>query len=142
MKQFYFTLLFLSASLLVSAQRNEGTPVKNITIIKRADNSSETSKTISTSKAVSTARSLTTATTPTGSSAEVGTTEGQLTVSLNGAANYSVPISVPPGISGVEPQISLDYNSQQGLKGTAALGWDIRGISTITKTRQLGYAQR
>lgn len=133
MKQFYFTLLFLSINLLVFAQKNEGTPVKNITIIKRADNSSKTSKTISTSKSASTARSLTTATTPTGSSTEVGTTEGQLTVSLNGAANYSVPISVPPGISGVEPQISLDYNSQQGLKGTAALGWDIGGISTITR---------
>jgi RHS repeat-associated protein len=133
MKQFYLTLFFLSFSLVASAQKNEGTPVKNITIIKRADNSSETEKAISTAKSVSTARTLTTATTLTGTSTEVGTTQGQLTVSLNGAANYSVPISVPPGINGVQPQISLDYNSQQGLKGSAALGWDIGGISTITR---------
>ena len=132
MKQFYLTLIFLSANLLVSAQENTGTPVKDITIIKRVDDSSENSKTISTSKSASTAKTLAN-TTPTGSSTEVGTTEGQLTVSLNGIANYSIPISVPPGISGVEPQISIDYNSQNGLTGTATTGWDIGGISTITR---------
>ncbi|MDR7210609.1 FG-GAP-like repeat-containing protein [Flavobacterium piscis] len=132
MKQFYFTLFFLSLCLLVSAQENEGIPAKDVTIIKGVDDGLA-GKTVSTSKSASTAKSLTTATAPTGSSAEVGITEGQLTVSLNGAANYSVPILVPAGINGVQPQISLDYNSQRGLKGTAALGWDIGGISTITK---------
>jgi RHS repeat-associated protein len=72
-------------------------------------------------------------TTPTGSSAEVGTTEGQLTVSLAGNANYTVPIAVPPGINGVEPQIGLSYNSQKGFTGTATVGWDISGVSSITR---------
>jgi len=48
---------------------------------------------------------------PTGSSQEVGITEGALSVSLAGAANYSIPIIVPKGINGVEPKISLNYNS-------------------------------
>ena len=47
-----------------------------------------------------------------GQSAEVGLTEGELSVSLTGAANYKIPIAVPPGIKGVVPQVSLVYNSQ------------------------------
>lgn len=135
MKQFYFTLLFLSLNLFVSAQENEGKPAKDVTIIKSVNDIIQTKSINSTAKASFTAKNLTTATitAPTGSSSEIGITEGQLTVSLNGAANYSIPISVPPGINGVEPTISIDYNSQRGLKGTAANGWDIGGISTITK---------
>lgn len=94
MKQFYFTLLFLSLSLLVSAQETKGIPVKNITIIKRTTDAAATAKTSSTAKTASTARSLTTATALTGTSTEVGITSGELTVSLNGTANYSIPISV------------------------------------------------
>lgn len=70
--------------------------------------------------------------TPTGSSTEVGVTKGQLTVSLSGAANYTIPIKVPPGINGVVPQINLSYNSQSG-NGSAGYGWNIGGISTITR---------
>ena len=68
-----------------------------------------------------------------GQSTEVGITEGELSVSLSGAATYTIPIAVPPGINGIEPQISLNYNSQRGLNGTAAIGWDIAGVSSITR---------
>ncbi|OXG06084.1 RHS repeat-associated protein [Flavobacterium araucananum] len=68
----------------------------------------------------------------TGSSAEVGITDGQLSVSLSGAANYTVPIAVPQGINGVEPKISLTYNSQGG-NGVAGYGWEINGVSGITR---------
>lgn len=70
--------------------------------------------------------------TPTGNSTEVGVTEGQLSVSLTGSANYNIPIAVPPGINGVVPQVSLSYNSQGG-NGMAGYGWNITGISTITR---------
>lgn len=65
-------------------------------------------------------------------SSEVGITEGQLSVSLSGAANYTIPIAVPPGINGIVPQISLAYNSQGG-NGVAGYGWNIAGISTISR---------
>lgn len=70
--------------------------------------------------------------TPTGSSAELGVTPGQLDVSLTGAATYSIPVAVPPGINGCVPQISLTYNSQAG-NGAAGYGWNITGVSIITK---------
>ncbi|MBW1653840.1 hypothetical protein GSY47_00445, partial [Flavobacterium quisquiliarum] len=67
-----------------------------------------------------------------GQSAEVGLTEGELSVSLTGAANYKIPIAVPPGIKGVVPQVSLVYNSQGG-NGIAGYGWNISGVSTISR---------
>ena len=63
---------------------------------------------------------------------EVGTIEGQLNVSLTGGATYNIPIAVPPGINSVVPQVSLNYNSQAG-NGMAGYGWNIGGLSSITK---------
>ncbi|MBE8726458.1 FG-GAP-like repeat-containing protein [Flavobacterium hungaricum] len=70
---------------------------------------------------------------PINSSSEVGIIDGKLNISLTGAANYSVPIAVPPGITGVVPQISVDYSSRSPFQGTAAQGWDIGGVSAITR---------
>ncbi len=75
---------------------------------------------------------------PTGSSQEVGITEGQLSVSLTGGANYQLPILVPPGINGVVPQVALNYNSHGG-NGSAGYGWNITGISSITRIPSTKY---
>lgn len=62
----------------------------------------------------------------------IGETPSSLSVSLTGGANYDIPIAVPPGINGIEPEISLNYNSQTG-NGMAGYGWNINGISSITR---------
>ncbi len=71
-------------------------------------------------------------TTPTGSSQEVGVTAGELSVTLTGSATYNIPLMVPPGINGVEPKIGLFYSNNNG-NGVAGFGWDISGLSAITR---------
>src|SRR5437762_2594707 len=51
-----------------------------------------------------------------------GFTSGNFQVTQVGAAVYSIPIQVPPGINGMEPQIALVYNSHAG-NGLAGMGW-------------------
>ena len=60
----------------------------------------------------------------------VASTPGEFSVSSTGAANYSVPIVVPPGTAGVEPKLSLNYSSQ-GRNGLLGVGWSIGGLSVI-----------
>jgi RHS repeat-associated protein len=73
-----------------------------------------------------------------------GTLSGSLSVGPTGAAIYSVPISIPPGVAGMAPNLSLIYNSQAG-DGLAGQGWELAGLSMITRcprTRLLDGAAR
>ena len=63
----------------------------------------------------------------------VGTVPGGLSVSPSGAAVYSVPIDIPPGINGLIPRLAMVYNSQGG-NGFMGMRWTIAGLSTITRT--------
>lgn len=53
-------------------------------------------------------------------------------VNQQGAATYSIPISVPPGIAGMEPKLSLEYNSQAN-NSLFGVGWNLAGLSAITR---------
>ena len=60
---------------------------------------------------------------------------GKLTVSDVGAASYSIPLSVPPGIQGIEPKLALTYNHQAG-NGVAGVGWGLSGLSSIARCQK------
>jgi RHS repeat-associated protein len=63
---------------------------------------------------------------------DAGRTAATLDVSASGGATFSVPITLPPGLGNTVPQLALAYNSQGGL-GTAGYGWNISGLSAISR---------
>ena len=62
----------------------------------------------------------------------VGAIAGTFAVDLNGAATYSIPIKVIPGINGVQPELSLVYNSHGGV-GPLGVGWSLSSIPSIQR---------
>lgn len=62
----------------------------------------------------------------------VGTPEGSISIGGSGAATYSLKIEAPDG-GLLTPQIGLCYNSQLGGYGLAGYGFNITGLSAITR---------
>ncbi len=59
-----------------------------------------------------------------------GVTPGALAVDEGGATTYQVPISVPPGVAGMKPNLSLAYSSRSG-NGILGVGWSLDGLSVV-----------
>src|SRR5438477_12262 len=73
------------------------------------------------------------------STTTAGRTEGSFAVSATGAATYSIPIWAPAGPQGVQPKISLEYDSRSG-NGPLGVGWSVAGLSAIYRCNST-YAQ-
>lgn len=63
----------------------------------------------------------------------VGTVAGEAGTTPSGASTYTIPIYAPPGTNGLSPSVSLTYSSQGGV-GQAGYGWNISGLSVISRS--------
>lgn len=59
-------------------------------------------------------------------------TGSEFAVSESGAAVLTIPLQVPRGIAGMEPQLALNYSSGSG-NGLLGLGWMLSGPSAVTR---------
>jgi hypothetical protein len=64
--------------------------------------------------------------------AGIGRTPGFASVSPDGQALYTIPLTLPPGTNGMTPVLSLDY-SHRNRGGLLGVGWSIGGLSQITR---------
>lgn len=62
----------------------------------------------------------------------------QLSVSGSGNPVYSRAIAVPPGIGGMQPNLSLMY-AGGGVNGPVGHGWSLQGISMVTRCPATQY---
>jgi len=68
----------------------------------------------------------------------VGNIPGKFSVSPTGASTYAVPIECPVGINGMQPQVSIVYNSQLPV-GVLGRGFDLSCSSAITRISHSMY---
>ncbi|MDP7591436.1 MAG: SpvB/TcaC N-terminal domain-containing protein, partial [Litorilituus sp.] len=63
----------------------------------------------------------------------IGTTNVNFRVDESGGATFNVPLAISPGMAGVTPQLSFNYNSNNPMSGTVGKGWSLSGVSAITR---------
>lgn len=62
----------------------------------------------------------------------VGSIMGQGSVNATGGSGYTIPIGLPAGLNGLQPQLSLSYSSSGGL-GLLGEGFNLSGLSAISR---------
>ncbi len=139
--KYFSTGLFLLFSIIASSQQTRDEVLRNSATLvdipsTAIDISTPTlysgSENSTASKSLASTKNLTL------SGSEAGATPGALSVSASGGANYTIPIAIPPGIGNVAPSVSLTFNSQ-AANGLAGWGWNISGVSTITRLPSTKY---
>lgn len=66
-------------------------------------------------------------------------TPGVAEVQADGSTSYDVPLWVPDGVRGMQPNLSIHYNSNGSL-GLLGKRWSIGGLSVITRCNKTPYA--
>lgn len=61
-----------------------------------------------------------------------GSTQTSYGVSSNGSFQFQIPIVIPQGRNGVQPNLSLSFSSSGG-NGMAGVGWGVSGLGAITR---------
>lgn len=62
----------------------------------------------------------------------VGKISDRSEVTLNGQFSYDMPVSIIAGTGGIVPQLTISYNSSNGM-GLLGYGFDLEGISMISR---------
>jgi RHS repeat-associated protein len=62
----------------------------------------------------------------------VGSVQGSVNVG-SGSASYTIPIAIPSGTAGMQPSVSIHYNSGAGI-GLLGKGWNLSATSAIVRT--------
>jgi RHS repeat-associated protein len=62
----------------------------------------------------------------------VGAIPGEFAVTESGSATYVIPIEIPPGRAGIQPNLVLAYSSSTA-NGTLGAGFSLDGLSSITR---------
>ncbi|CAI8831757.1 RHS repeat-associated core domain-containing protein [Chryseobacterium sp. IT-36CA2] len=60
-------------------------------------------------------------------------TKGNIEVNQAGQLQFTLPISLPPGVKAIAPQTNLIYTSGTG-NSIAGYGWNLSGITSISRT--------
>ncbi len=63
---------------------------------------------------------------------QAGTMAGSFSVSAQGQARYTLPLVAPPGRLGMEPRLSVVYDSSSG-DGPLGVGFSLQGLSAIAR---------
>ncbi|HEY3859634.1 MAG TPA: FG-GAP-like repeat-containing protein [Gammaproteobacteria bacterium] len=61
-----------------------------------------------------------------------GSVAGAFSVDPTGAGNYAIPIPVPPGVAGTQPDLKLIYSSR-APDGQLGVGWSLAGFSIVSR---------
>ena len=69
----------------------------------------------------------------------LGSSEGNYNVTPTGQLSYNLPIVCSPGTSGIEPKLSISYNSI-GINGLMGIGFNLSGISAVNRVGSNKFA--
>ncbi|MCR9145078.1 MAG: FG-GAP-like repeat-containing protein [bacterium] len=60
-----------------------------------------------------------------------GILAGDVNVNSRGGLAYDLPLKLAPGYNGLNPELSLSYNSRNNQTGILGVGWQLNGLSAI-----------